>query len=374
MPEIFARVSRQSPLVALGPRVYRKEMLRVGTWRHPDAPGGKLEITPSVLQTIISNFRAGVRDDVPVPKGHDLDALENSGHVVGLEATEDGRLFGLVEIKDDGVADDIDQGKLTGGSALINLNHQDHETGATHGPTLVHWAITNAPFIKGLAPYEAVALGEEAEGAIVISLNDRKEGSVDPIKEALEALKDASDEDIQKALAELRPGVLKTEGDDAPDLDTIKAEAKEEGRQEVVAALSEAGLKVELPAAKSKDEKPVVDVKSSPEYVSLAERVDEMARERLTEKAEALIDGAIQQGKVIPAQRDALLEVALSEDGKGLERVEKLIPENPVVDLGELGVETGKETNGVKLSDEDAEKEAARLVDSYLSPSKKGGE
>lgn len=371
MSGVFARVSRSSPLVALGPKVFRKEMLRVGTWSHPDAPGGKLEVTEEMFDRIISNFHRRVRDNVPVPLGHDMDAISNSGHVIGVEKEGD-RLYGLIEIKDDEIAEDIEKGLLTGGSALINLNHVDYESGEEHGPVLVHWAITNAPYIKGLAPYETVALGEDGRGALVISLNDndkKEEGSVDPIKQALESLKDASDEDIRKALAELRPDVLAGDGDDeAPDLEKIKAEAKEEGKKELAAALSEAGLTVTL--SEKKADAPKVDVSSAPEFVALSEKLAAMEKERAQEKAEAVVDAAIKDGKVLPAQRDALIEVALSEGG--MERLTKLIPADPIVELGELGTDPSKETN-VTLSEEDAEKEANRYITAYHKAGK-GGE
>lgn len=369
--EIFARVSRSTPLVALGPRLFRKELLRVGSWSHPDAPGGKLEITRAMFDKIKANFQARARDDVPVPFGHDLDALKNSGHVVGLEQEGD-RLFGLVEVKDEEVAEDIASGKITGGSALLNLNHVDHESGEEQGPTLIHWALTNAPFIKGLAPYEAIALGEEAKGATVLTLSEGKEGSVDPIQQALEALKDASDEDIRKALAESRPEVLKAEaeGDESTDLESVKAEAAKEAREEVFAALSEAGIKVELSEAGSKakgKQETKVDVSEAPEFVAMSEKVDTLIEAAAKKDAEAVIDAAIKDGKLEPAKKDVFLEIALSEGG--MERIAKLIPENPVVDLSEIGVSVGTATTG--LSDEDAQTEADRYVSAYLPSAEK---
>jgi phage I-like protein len=226
---------------------------------------------------------------------------------------------------------------------------------------LVHWAITNAPYIKGLAPYEAVALGEDGDGATIISLNDEKGGSMDPIQQALEALKDASDEDIRKALAEHRPEVLKAEegGEGAPDLDAVKTEAKEEATKELVAALAERGVVVEFSEKEAGSETGKIDVSKSPEFVELSEKFDTMAKERAEEKATAVIDEAIKDGKILPAQKEGLLEVALSEGG--MERLKKLIPTEAIVELGERGVSTTKETS-VELSEEDADKEADRYL------------
>lgn len=367
VPVTFARVSRSTPLVALGPRVFRKELLRVGVWSHPDAPDGRLEITRSMFDKIRENFSARVRDDVPVPLGHSLDALENAGHVVGLEAEGD-RLFGLIEFKDEGVAEDVAAGKITGGSALLNLNHVDMESGKEHGPTLVHWALTNAPYIKGLAPYEAVALGEEASEAVFIPLDEGKEDRVDPIQAALEALKDASDEDIRKALEEHRPEVLKAEGseEESTDLEAAKAEAAETAREEVLASLAERGIKVELSETGKGKHETKVDVSGSEAVVKLSEALEEIQRERAQEKAEAAVDAAIQKGLVLPAQKEALITVALSEGG--METFKALLPDKPVVDLSEIGVTPTNETTA--LSEEDAEAEADRYVSAYLPSGK----
>lgn len=336
-------------------------MLRIGEWRHPDAPGGKLTITKEMIQKIVSNFKAGLRDDVPVPLGHDVDAIKNSGHVVGLEADlNEGKLYGLVSVKDDEVAEGIEKELLTGGSALLNLNYVDQESGTEHGPTLIHWAITNAPYIKGLAPYEVVALGEDAEGATIIALNDDEKGGpiVDPIKEALEKLKDASDEDIRKALAEVRPGVLPEATEGAEPSEEDQEKLKEEGRQEVMAALSEKGIVVEIEKGDKGKKEAEVDVSKSPEFVALSEKLDEVLKTSAEKEANAVIDAAIKDGKVLPAQKEVLLEVALSEGG--MDRLSKLIPEKAIVDLKEHGVAPAKET--VELSEEDADAEADRYI------------
>lgn len=111
-----------------------------------------------------------------------------------------------------------------------------------------------------------------------------------------------------------------------------------------------------------------MDVTSAPEFVKLSERVETLETEKSTDAAEALVDGAISDGKFLPAQREGLLEVAMSEGG--MEQVEKLIPEKPIVNLSELGVEAGHETN-VELSEEEAGDEADRLIASYATSGKK---
>jgi len=111
-----------------------------------------------------------------------------------------------------------------------------------------------------------------------------------------------------------------------------------------------------------------VDISSAPDFIKLSERVDALVTEKSTEAAETLVDGAIHDGKFLPAQRDALIEVALSEGG--MERVELLIPEKAIVDLSERGVEAGHETNK-PLSEDDVDSEVDRLVGSYATTGSK---
>ncbi len=369
---VYLRTQSDGPSVALSRRLFRKQLLRYGTWEHKAAPGGKLQVTKEFLTKIVDNFRAGVRDDVPIPLGHEVDAISSIGKVVSLEVDDDG-LWGVHEI-----ADDADAAKIgdtwTGSSAFIDLNAIDKETGKEHGPVLVHNAITNAPYIKDLAPFEALALGEDAQDAVIIALQQEMpddEGGEMTLEELLAQLAETSDDDLRKALTESRPELFADaaagEGDDEVAEEALEA-AKAEGREAVVAALAEKGITVALSEdAKGADEAEV-DITSAKEFVDLSERVSTLEDEKVKAQAEAVIDKAIREGKVVPAQTEGLLEVGLSEGG--LETLAKLIPEKAVVDLSEAGVNPSDETN-VPLSEEDAQKEADRLVAAYATTGEK---
>lgn len=346
--------------VALGSNLFRKQLLRYGVWDHPKAPGGKLTVTKEFVTKIVDNFKKGLRDDVPVPKGHDLDALSSVGKIVGLEQDDSG-LWGIHEI-----IEDVDKiGKTyTGTSAFIDMAYVDKETGKEHGPVLIHNALTNAPYIKGLAPFEAIALGEDANEAVVISLPSENKGRSNmTVEELLAQLDETSDDDLRKALEAKRPELFGSPEGNPEDAEKVIADAKKEAREELVAALAEKGVTVSLSEENEKDgAKAEVDIQSSPEFVALSERVENLESEKKTTEAETLIDSAIHDGKVLPAQREGLLEVALSEGG--MDRLAKLIPDAKIVDFSEKGSNKGHETN-VELSEEDAEAEVDRLVSAY---------
>ncbi len=364
---LYLRAGTEGDVVALGPSLFRKQILRYGEWKHKAAPGGKLTVTKEFVAKIVENFQNGLRDDVPIPMGHERDALTSVGHVIGLEQTEDG-LYGIHEIDD--ASDKIGK-TLTGTSALIQLNYEDEESGKEHGPVLIHNALTNAPVMKGLAPFEALALGEDAEEAVVMSLPKEMKAIQEvnmTLEEILAALEETSDDDLREALKAKRPDFFGTpSGEPAKDdEEALIATAKTEAREEVVAALAEKGVTVSLSENDDDDNETEVDVTSAPEFVALSERVATLETEKSTDAAETLVDGAISDGKFLPSQREGMLEVALSEGG--IERVKKLIPAEAIVDLSELGVEAGHETN-VELSEGDADEEADRLIASYATTS-----
>lgn len=371
---VYLRTQSDGPSVALSRRLFRKQILRYGTWEHKAAPGGKLRVTKAFLTKIVDNFRAGVRDDVPIPLGHEVDAISSIGKVVALEIDDHG-LWGIHEISDDADADKLGE-TWTGSSAFIDLNAVDKETGKEQGPVLVHNAVTNAPYIKDLAPFEALALGEDAKNAVVIALEmtDETGGVQMTLEEVLAQLAETSDDDLRKALTDSRPELFAQEGDGEGD-DEEKAKeaieaAKVEGREAVVAALAEKGITVTLSedTGDGKKDEPKVDISSAKEFVALGERVSTLEKEKATTAVEAKIDKAIKEGKVVPAQRDGLIKVGLSEDGEDI--LDEIIPEKAVVDLSEKGVTPTDETN-VPLSEEDAEKEADRLVAAYATTEKK---
>ncbi len=367
---LYLRTDTKGEVVALGPKLFRKQILRLGEWKHKKAPGGVLDVTKEMVAEIVKNFKAGVRDDVPVPMGHDRDALTSVGKVIGLEQREDG-LYGIHEIDDP-------EGKvgktLTGTSALIALNYEDSESGEQLGAVLIHNALTNAPHMKGLAPFEAVALNEDAEEAVVISLPEGSKQATQEVdmtlEELLAELEETSDDDLRKALKDKRPEFFgDPEGEPTEaDKEALEAAVKE-AREEVVAKLAEKGVTVSLSEDDDDDDETKVDISSAPDFVKLSERVDTLETEKSTEAAETLVDGAIHDGKFLPSQREGMLEVALAEGG--IERVTKLIPEKAIVDLSELGVEAGRKTNDVTLSEEDVDDEVDRLVGSYATTGSK---
>jgi hypothetical protein len=367
MEHLYLRTQFDDAPVALSARRFRKQILRYGEWSHPSAPGGKLRVTKELVAQIVANFHKGVRDNVPIPLGHEVDAISSVGQVVALDVDDTG-LWGIHEIKDEAAAEKIGT-TWTGSSAFIDLNAVDKETGEVLGPVLVHNAITNAPYIKNLAPFESVALGEDAQDAVVIQLQEATvatQGGRMTIEEMLAQLAETSDDELREALSTARPELFAVANGEAEVDEAAIEAARAEGREAVVAALAEKGITVGLSESAGDGAAPEVDITSAPEFVKLSERVTTLEGEKTLKAVTIKVDDAVKAGKVLPSQRDALIEVGLSDE----EMLNKLIPAQAVVSLSEEGVNPADETN-VQLSEEDAEAEANRLVAAYASNGKK---
>jgi len=359
MTNLYLRSEQNGKAIALGRNLFRKQILRYGTWKHSAAPNGKLEVTKDLVGEIVTNFNAGVRDEVPVPLGHERDAISSIGQIVGLEQDDEG-LWGFHEIADEDHAAKLGS-VWNGSSALIELDSVNRETGEKLGAVLIHNAITNAPVIQDLAPFESVALGEDAKDAVVIALQETNTGGAMTLTETLQAIAETPDDELRTALTELRPDMFATANSEDDDEAAIAA-ARTEGADAVVAALAEKGIAVSL--SEDDDAKdPEVDVSSAPEFVALSERVNTLEGEKASTAVTAVVEAAVQAGKILPSQKDGMIAIGLSEGG--LELLESVIPEASLVDTSEKGANTANETN-VALSEDDKASEISRLASAYI--------
>ena len=176
----MVRAQSDTPAEKLSNRLFRKHMLRPGSFTHPTAPGGKLDVDREFCEMIAANFRKGLRDNVPMPLSHkDTNAITSVGNVVDVEVTDEG-LFGYHLVIDEEDAERLggEGKKWRGSSVSILMDYTDRETGENHGPVLATNIVTNAPWIDKLQPWEEILLGDEAANYDVVILSEPKEASV----------------------------------------------------------------------------------------------------------------------------------------------------------------------------------------------------
>jgi cation transport regulator ChaB len=161
-----------------GKKTSKIQLFKTGEWVHPTY--GKFKITEEDLEAMDENFIASdaevVGDYQHGSLNEDPEVAKASGWVKKL-INKGKELWAEVEWTDKAV-EYIKNKEYRFISPEFDLNWKNPETGKKQGPTLLAFALTNRPFLKGMA---AVALSERA--AAVIAGGDRLKA--DQIKMAL---------------------------------------------------------------------------------------------------------------------------------------------------------------------------------------------
>lgn len=376
-------------------KVFRKEILKMGgSFVHPADKTKRITIDRDFAQKLVDNFRAGVCDIVQFPLVNDKNQhVENPdanlGRVIDL-SYDDSSVWATVDVRKS--AEDIGS-TILGASAMMSLDYVDTITGKRKGPTLLHVAATNRPYLTNLAPYESVALSNYGEEYVMLSPENTDEESSETesgnpmtLEELLAKLKEDYDidvADLQKKAAEA-PEEKKVEdeesakaeesetkadeeaadtseetedtadeesapvenetSDAAPADDTASLSAvSEDDAANLIAALSSVlkNANPDLVSLSNSDDVLTIEdiaggiVELSNGYKALNESVDTMKRE----KATAQVDAAVADGLITPAQRDGMLALRLSNETL----YNQIVPTEPIVALSARSGVTGHE-------------------------------
>lgn len=337
--------------VQLAGNIFRKQLLRYGEWVHPNDPSRKLVITKELVRKMIENFKRGVLDKVPVPDTHTRSALANTGYVIGLEEGEDG-LYGILKIEDEVALEKIRKGLIPGISVSFTENYIVKETGENVGPVLLHAALVDNPYIKGLKDFEPVTLGDEGENVEHVPyVEQRKEVEVKMTREQLiTALRTEHGIDVV-ALQDQVKELEKAQADLKAATDALEAIKKTVG--DVVQLSDDLGV---VDAVR----KLVDEAKKAEKQVTeLADRVKALEEDARKRDARDAVREIVSKGLIAPADAEHYEKLYLS-DKVLFENIVKTL--KPVVDLSERGVETAVQPGATF----DAQAEIQRLVNEYL--------
>ncbi|GLC25072.1 phage protease [Roseisolibacter agri] len=186
-----------------------QQILRAGTWQHPKH--GAMAITAADLAELKKNFDARVRGfvyadydhGIAMPRG-DGNAIA-AGEVKALELRADGaELWALYEPTPK-AAEKIRGGEYRFTSADFETAYVDKTSGKRVGKVLRGFALTNRPFIEGMAPLQ---LGDAASGtAPVLFAEYPREAPASEIpmnlKQTLKLAESATDAEVEAAVAQL---------------------------------------------------------------------------------------------------------------------------------------------------------------------------
>lgn len=342
-------------------RLFKKQILKFGEFAHPNDPNSKLIINQSVANSLVRNFKNNVADIVQVPvvddkNAHVEDPMRNIGEVVDLTIEPDG-VYATIDARKEDAANELGK-TLLGVSAMMHLNYTDTRTGKKVGPTLLHTAITNRPYITGLKNFEeiiAASVDSSKEDVPVVLSEIEDEEPMPTREELIKLLKDEHDIDVE-ALQNTPAPAPKVEHDDlvsaltavlsdAGVLALSNSDDGGEGETEPVSITDVAEAVIEL--SQEKDQ-------LSTQVQSLLEINNKLVKDR----TETEIAGYIEQGRILPVQKAAMLELALSNRAM----FDKIIPDQPLVTLSQQAMETHDEPKS-----ESIDKEIARLSEVAVS-------
>lgn len=418
----------EAPLEQINGTQYRKQIVKFGTWVNPIFPMETMVLDKEFAEQLKANFDAKVIDRVPVPRNHTDDVSANTGEVVELEITDEG-IDAIMEIRDWKTVGDINDEIIFDVSISFDWNYVDTEGGKEHGPVLLHVALVNNPYLKGMSGFEKSAAQiekEEKEAAIWgdmewltdFSSKHKKSAimlSESKAKEMRETMlvtvkndKDfavtitVKDEDGEAVEKVLQPGeetqvpqdqseeVLKTIADAVKADDDEEETAEEKAAREAKEAEeAEAAKKKEeedaaaAEAAKKKQEEEDADL-TDEEKAAKAEKqeLSDLRKKNAVHELSESYDKLLRAGKITPAQKDKFMALAevhgstVNLSGKPVQLstiVTDILSAGPqVVKFSEEGTQKTEEEEAAEAKKK-AEEDAAKSPSELLSDQEKAG-
>lgn len=142
--------------------VFKKQLIRFGEWIDPVWPEDVMRIDRVFLEQLVKNYNNGIPGRIPVPLTHTDNPEYNTGELIELTIEGDGTsiedgLYGVLEIRREETADDIRNELIFDVSISFATNYTDNENGAQYGPTLLHVALVNNPYIKKMGGFTSLS-------------------------------------------------------------------------------------------------------------------------------------------------------------------------------------------------------------------------
>lgn len=154
---LLSRVNLEAEDQVVG-TVFYKQIVRYGKWVNPLFPVEYMDLDEEFGQSLFDNFESGLIGKVPVPLDHTDYVEANTGEVIKLELKDDG-VYAYLDIRRPEVVNDILNGLIFDVSISFDWNYIDTATGDEHGPTLLHVALVNNPYLTGMAAFDKIAAG-----------------------------------------------------------------------------------------------------------------------------------------------------------------------------------------------------------------------
>lgn len=331
----------------LSGHVYRKQLAKYGEWVNPEYPYLSSDPIMTLDETwgdkIVENFNANtLGSPVPVPLNHTNEVQANTGRVESLESIPGDGLYGNLRINDEDTIAKLDKGIIFDVSISFDWNHVRTDNNKSYGPTLLHVALVNNPYLIEMNTFEKVgpALSklEEAFKPVGLSMagNNVMMLSRTKMKElstmATATIKNEKEFPVTVAFKDgeedttvvLQPGEEVTVPEElAEDVATQIADATEpEGDEDTAEGETTDG-----------------DATDTEGEEDAATELSRMRLENAELKLSRDFDALLSEGKVIPAQRDKILALAKLSQGVELSKDKTTDLSSVVLDI----LRTGKQ-------------------------------
>ena len=316
----FTSPTAQATQLGTTGRLFKKQVLPLGEWVDPLFPEDKMVFTSEFLQRMVDNFKAGVAGRVATPSFHTDDSQFNKGEVVDVELEDDG-LYAYVDIRDDETARNIENDTIWDVSAKFTDDYRDTKTGTWYGPTLLHLALVNNPYIKKMNPFKALAE----------SLHQQLGGEVRALSES-QTLKEESMTKVTNN-RDFPVEVTLGEGEEEKKV-TLQPGEELEVAEDAVAGVTEQIEKAEAPTPvegeeeneeeeaadedKSEDDDADKEVKTE-ELSDTARELAEARRELAERKIDDEYKRLLGEGKMVPAMEQPFKELSAALVGQSRE-------------------------------------------------------
>lgn len=356
------------------PQFY-KQIVKFGNWVDQWNPNATFKLDKAWAETVVANFESKVVGRVAVPLSHtDLPEF-NAGEVLSLEIKNDG-LYAVLEIRDQPTADKILNDTIWDVSISFDWEYVDKKTGDEVGPTLLHVALVNNPYLKGMKPFEA--LSEILKGATMLSegkvnmsktiKNEHdypvtvtyKDGDEDKTVEVAAGAEIEVPEAVAETVEKQITDAVKPEEGDGGEGDGDGAGDGDGGADGGEGEGSGDGSDGDGAGDEGKGGE---GDKNLSETEKLKRENAQLKAEKALSEATKKYETALAEGKVVPAQKDQFIALAMQSDSKvqlsdgketnvGALLADFIKSAKPVVKFGEEGGDGG---DGGSDDDDDVE-------------------
>ena len=319
--------SQDTTKAVLSGHVYRKQLAKYGEWVNPEYPYRSSDPIMTLDEAwgnkIVENFNANtLGSPVPIPLNHTNEVQANTGRVESLESVPGDGLYGNLRIDDEDTIEKLDKGIIFDVSISFDWNHVRTDNNKSYGPTLLHVALVNNPYLIEMNTFEkigpALSKLEEAFKPVGLFLASKDVMMLSRTKmKELSAMATATvknDKEFPVTVTFIDDG----EGKEVTIASGEDIEVPEDVAEEVATQIADATETADAEDLTDESDEGDEGDEGETQVDDVEDAAAELSRLRLENTELQLsrdFDSLLAEGKVIPAQKDKVLALAKLSQG-----------------------------------------------------------